>query len=283
MANSDPAGFSLEFLGTGTSVGVPRVGCSCAVCRSADPRNKRLRCAALIRCGETAVVIDTGPDFRAQMLRAAVERVDAFIITHYHADHVVGIDDVRGFNFMQRAALDCWADAPTLARIRVCFDWVFRESFQPGLPSLCPREIRLGQAFTIGPLTFTPLALDHQVMANVGLLISTGSSGSGGAPRPPALAYCVDCKRMPEETVAALRGVEVLVLDMLREKQHPTHLNLEEALALIERIGPRRTWFAHMDHEVEHLALEAKLPGHIRLAYDGLVEKLGPVTESINQ
>lgn len=260
--------FSFEFLGSGTSVGVPCIGCECAVCSSPDPRNRRLRCSALVRCGETAVVIDTGPDFREQMLRSKVKRADAFIVTHYHADHVVGIDDVRRFNMMQKEVLDCWADRATLDRIKTSFNWVFTETLRMGLPNLRPREIVIGKPFEIGPLRFDSVALDHHVMDNVGLLISE-------AARPdPVFAYCIDCKRMPEETIARLRGVDTLVLDMLRESPHPTHMNLDEARAVLERIKPRRAFFSHMAHEVDHGPFEAKLPPEIRLAYDGLVVQM---------
>ncbi|MBI3830905.1 MAG: MBL fold metallo-hydrolase [Planctomycetes bacterium] len=257
--------FTFEFLGSGTSVGIPCIGCACAVCTSTDPRNKRLRCAALVRCGETAVVIDTGPDFREQMLRSKVKRVDAFVITHYHADHVVGIDDVRRFNVLQKQVIDCWADRPTTERIRKCFDYVFSDSLRMGLPNLRPREIELGKTFEVGPLRFEALPLDHHVMDNVALVIT-----EAGRPAP-RLAYCIDCKRMPDETVERLRGVETLVLDMLREQPHPTHMNLQEALAVIARIKPGRTFFSHISHEAEHAAIEAKLPPEIRVAYDGLV------------
>jgi len=256
--------FSFEFLGTGTSMGVPFIGCECAVCASSDPRNKRLRCSGLVRCGETAVVIDTGPDFRQQMLRSKVNHVDAFVITHPHSDHIVGIDDVRRFNQIQKQIIDCWADAATLKRLGHCFDWVFTETLRPGFPNLRPRQAVLGQPFEVGRLVFEPLDLDHHVLPTMGLLIT-----EKGHPAP-ALAYCIDVKRMSGATAARLRGVEILVLDMLREAPHPTHLSLDEALDVVKRIGPRKTYFSHMAHEVDHAATEAKLPGEIRLAYDGL-------------
>jgi len=256
--------FSFEFLGTGTSMGVPYIGCTCAVCTSADVRNQRLRCAGLVRCGETTVVIDTGPDFRQQMLRAHVQNVDAFVITHPHSDHIVGLDDVRRFNQIQQRVIDCWADAATLKRLRHCFDWVFADIMRPGFPNLRPRQVELGQPFDVGCLVFEPLDLDHHVLRTMGVLITEKGCCA------PALAYCIDVKRMSDATVARLHGVEVLVLDMLRESPHPTHLCLDEALALVQRIGPQKTYFSHMAHEVEHATTEAKLPGEIRLAYDGL-------------
>lgn len=260
--------FSFEFLGSGTSVGVPAIGCDCAVCTSSDPRNRRLRCSALARCGSAAVVIDTGPDFREQMLRAKLKRADAFIVTHYHADHVVGIDDVRRFNMLQKEVLDCWADRATLDKIARCFDWVFTDTLRLGLPNLRPREMTDGVPFEIGGLRFEPLELDHHVLKNTGLIVSE-------AARPgPKLAYCIDVKRMDEATVARLRGVDILVLDMLRENPHPTHMNLAEALEAVARIQPKQTYFSHLAHEVDHGPFEARLPENIRLAYDGLVLSL---------
>ncbi|HYG77490.1 MAG TPA: MBL fold metallo-hydrolase [Planctomycetota bacterium] len=265
---------TLEFLGSGTSVGVPVIGCECAVCQSSDSLNKRLRSSVLIRAWDdagalqTTVLIDTSPDFRQQMLRAKVKQLDAVIISHYHADHVVGIDDVRRFNHMQNRAIDCWARPETLASLKQSFGYVFVEdnNVRWGLPCLTPRPFAFGEAFTIGALRFEPFVLDHQVMLNTGLRISCGSG--------PALAYCLDVKRIPDESFAKLQCSHTLILDMLREKSHPTHMNLEEALAAVARVNPQRAFFAHIAHEVDHRTLEAKLPQHIRLAYDGLVIEL---------
>ena len=263
--------FSLEFLGSGTSVGVPVIGCDCAVCMSEDPRNKRLRSSALVKAYDdsgavtTTVLIDTTPDFRIQMLRAKVRRIDAVIISHYHADHVVGIDDIRRYNGMQNAVIDCWCTAQTEESLRRSFGYVFGE-LRPGLPCLKARTMIFGEPFEIGTLKFEPLRLDHHVMDTAGFRISSRGSA--------ALAYCLDVKRVPAETIQALRGTDTLVLDMLREKIHPTHMNLEEALAVVKQVEPRRTWFGHIAHEVDHALLETKLPPEIRIAYDGLVLEL---------
>ncbi|MCZ7647353.1 MAG: MBL fold metallo-hydrolase [Planctomycetota bacterium] len=256
---------SLEFLGSGTSTGVPAIGCACAVCTSDDPRNRRLRPSVLLRGGGTAVVVDTGPDFREQMLRSKVARLDAVLITHYHADHVVGIDDLRRFNMLQKQVLPCWATEKTLASLRHSFGYVFSETLRPGLPNLTPQTIVPGQPFEIGELRLEPYEIDHHVLPNIALRIAR--KGTQG----PVLVYCMDCKRIPEASYEALAGADLLVLDMLREQPHPTHFNLEEALAAVARLRPRKTWFAHMAHEVDHAAIEAKLPPGIRLAYDGLV------------
>ena len=263
--------FSVEILGSGTSVGVPTIGCDCAVCLSTDPLNKRLRSSILVRSydangrNDTTVVIDTTPDFRTQMLRANVKHIDAVIITHYHADHVVGIDDVRRFNLLQNRVIDCYSTAPTLKQIKHSFDYVLVENdkLRMGLPCLKAREVVYGTKFEIGALEFLPIELDHTIIKTMGLIITSRGS--------KALAYCLDVKIIPELAYVGLRGTDTLVLDMLREKAHPTHLNFEEAQAAMQRIGPRRTFFGHIAHEVEHRSFEAKLPADVRLAYDGLV------------
>ncbi|HEY3320271.1 MAG TPA: MBL fold metallo-hydrolase [Planctomycetota bacterium] len=265
---------SLEFLGSGTSVGVPTIGCNCAVCASTDSLNKRLRSSALVRGYDsdgtvaTTVVIDTSADFRQQMLRSNVARLDGVVFTHHHADHVVGIDDVRRYNAIQQQVLGCWATAATIAGLKRGFGYVFGEDLNVrwGLPSLKPVVITPGVSFEIGCLRFEPLLLDHEVMATTGFRITCGDSA--------VLSYCVDVKRIPPETYERLKGTHTLVLDMLREKPHPTHMNLPEALAAIDRIAPQRTYFAHIAHEVDHRVLEARLPESIRLGYDGLVIEL---------
>ena len=262
---------SLEFLGSGTSVGVPAIGCDCAVCQSTDSLNKRLRSSVLVRgyddsgALKTTVVIDTSPDFRTQMLRAKVKHIDGVIITHYHADHVVGIDDVRRFNYMQNTVLDCWASAATHESLKQAFGYIFVEndSLRFGLPCLRVKKFTVGEAFEIGCLRFEPLELDHQIIVNSGFRISCGDSAT--------LSYCLDVKRIPEASYERLAGTHTLVLDMLREKIHPTHMNFDEAMSAIARIGPKRSFLAHVAHEVDHRTLEVKLPPEIRLAYDGLI------------
>lgn len=256
-------GVQLEILGSGTSTGVPIIGCDCSVCRSDDPRDQRLRCAALVRGGGTTLVIDTGPDFRLQMLRAAVRRLDAILFTHSHADHVMGLDDVRRFNYLQKEILDCHGLPETLEVIQRGFGYAFSDTVRHGLPGLRAKPFRLGESFTLGALDVTPLPVDHVVVPCAGFIFRRSGS-------PRRLAYMVDCKRLPPETEAALRGVEVLVLNMLRPQAHPRHFNLEEALATVERLQPGETWFTHISHETRHEVVEADLPKGVRLAYDGL-------------
>jgi phosphoribosyl 1,2-cyclic phosphate phosphodiesterase len=277
------ARLSLEFLGSGTSVGVPAIGCECRVCASDDPLNKRLRSSVLLRGihGETAttVVIDTSADFRQQMLRAKVRRVDAVVITHHHADHVVGIDDVRRFNTLQRAPIDCFATAATLTTLRRSFPYVFVEGEHVnwGLPALRPCPMTFGVPFDVGCLRIVPLELDHEVIVSSGFVITCGGNTGGGATSgtSASLGYCVDVKRIPQVSMERLKGVHTLVLDMLREAPpHPTHLSLGEALEIVARVAPRRAYLAHIGHEIEHRTVESRLPPHVRLAYDGLVVEL---------
>lgn len=264
---------SLEFLGSGTSVGVPAIGCDCAVCQSTESRNKRLRSSALVRAYDdsgavtTTVVIDTSPDFRQQMLRSNVRHLDAVLFTHFHADHVVGIDDVRRFNYIQNAVLDCWADGRTYDKLKRSFEYIFTEDAVPrwGLPCLRPRLIAAAP-FQIGELKFEPIELDHHTMPTLGFRISSRGSA--------VLAYCLDVKRIPETSMAQLKGTQTLIIDMLREKIHPTHMNLDEAIATSREIGATRTFLGHIAHEVDHPELEARLPESVRLAYDGLIVEI---------
>lgn len=263
---------SLEFLGTGTSVGVPMIGCDCAVCHSADPRDKRLRSSALVRGHgadggvETTVLIDTSPDFRQQMLRSNVRRIDGIVITHFHADHVMGIDDVRRFNIIQKQVIDVWGTAATLASMRKSFGYVFSDTLRAGWPSLVAREIKIGEQFQIGCLTFLPFDLDHEVIVNTGLKIA-----HAGVEKGPATSYCLDVKRIDDTAYRALEGTDTLILDMLREANHPTHMNFAEAMEAVNRVRPRRAYFGHIAHEIGHAAFEARLPENVRLAYDGLI------------
>ncbi len=255
--------FEICFLGSGTSIGVPVIGCDCPVCTSANPANVRWRPSLLVRSAAAAVVIDTGPEFRLQAIRARIPRLDAVVITHPHADHIAGLDDVRRFCQQRGGPLDCWATKGTAAVLRRVFPYIFdREEYVPGLPALTMREI--DGPFEIGDLRFHPLPLDHVVVDNTAFRISQRGRSS------PAVGYALDCKRIPCATVKALAGVDILILDMLRRREHPTHLTLCEALDAAGRIRAGRTLFSHISHEIEHEEVSRTLPEGIALAYDTL-------------
>ncbi len=254
---------SLRLLGTGTSGGVPTIGCDCAVCTSTDPRDRRLRTSALVTRGETNLVIDTGPDFREQMLAARPASLNAVLYTHEHADHVAGLDDVRPFVFRQRASMDLYGSERTLDEIRHRFDYAFSDNPYPGAPRLNTHVIRPGQTTRLGEIEFTPLALFHGSLPILGY-------------RFGEIAYLTDVKTLPPETYTALRGIDTLVLDALHHYPHHSHLNLEEALAEVEKIRPRRTVFIHLSHHMGRYAeVQAGLPPGVEIGYDGMVLKAG--------
>ena len=248
----------LEFLGTGTSQGVPVIGCTCAVCISSDPMDKRLRASALVRTGDATLLIDAGPDLRQQMLRARVDRLDAVLLTHEHMDHVAGIDDLRAFNFKQQRAMDIHGNAATLHAVKRLYHYAFEEVKYPGVPELCLHPIEQ-PAFTAGGVHVEPIEVMHDRMPVLGFRI-------GG------MAYITDAKTMADEEIRKVQGVDVLVLNALRLKPHPSHLNLAEALLLVERIAPKRAYFTHISHLLGcHAEVAATLPPSVHLAHDGLV------------
>jgi phosphoribosyl 1,2-cyclic phosphate phosphodiesterase len=253
---TETVGVRLTFLGTGTSTGVPAVGCPCEVCRSDDPRDKRLRASVLLEFNGRTVVIDTGTDFRQQALRAGLTRLDAVLFTHDHADHIFGLDDIRPFNFRTRKAIPCYADERTWEGLRRVYDYVFKRSYYGGLPEVDPHVI--DGPFHLFGVTFEPHYVVHGKLPVLAFRFGLG-------------AYVTDCNEIPDETVAALRGLDVLVIDGLRYADHPTHMTITKALEYIERIGPRRAFLTHMNHEVSHAAVSRNLPEGVQLAHDGLV------------
>jgi len=247
----------ITVLGSGTSVGVPTIGCHCAVCRSDDPRDQRLRPSIFIQYGDHGILIDTTPDFRQQALRARIERLDAILFTHSHADHIMGLDDVRPFNFRQRAQIPIYASADTMSAIQRCFQYIFTdEERESSVPQLEPHTLN-GRSFDLFGLEFTPIRLLHGRSLIYGFRF-------GGA------AYLTDHSDIPPESMDRLRGLDVLFLDALRHKPHPTHSTVERSIQTVAQLTPRRAFFTHICHDLPHEETETALPAHIKLAYDGL-------------
>jgi phosphoribosyl 1,2-cyclic phosphate phosphodiesterase len=248
----------VTILGSGTSHGVPMIGCACAVCRSADPRDTRWRPSILIEFPDgVRVLVDTTPDLRAQALRFNIDRVDAILFTHSHADHILGLDEARRYNHLQRAAVPCYADARTLQDIRRTFSYIF--SADPGEGGGVPKIdlFTLAGPFCLGRHEIVPVPLFHGSRPILGFRIGS-------------FAYLTDTNRIPEASWPLLDGVTVLVLDALRDRPHPTHFTIAEALAVAARVDPRQTYFTHICHELGHAATCARLPAGVELAYDGL-------------
>ncbi|HBY61389.1 MAG TPA: MBL fold metallo-hydrolase [Solibacterales bacterium] len=247
----------ITVLGSGTSVGVPTIGCHCDVCRSSDPRDQRLRPSIVVRWREHSVLIDTTPDFRTQALRAGLERIDAILYTHAHADHIMGLDDVRPFNFRQSGAIPIYGSEDTLAAIRRTFAYIFEQrTHDSHVPRIETRTIN-GAPVTIHDLDFLPVPVRH-------------GSGVVFGFRFGAAAYLTDHSEIPEESLALLENLDVLFLDALRYKPHPTHSTVQKSLSYVERLKPRRTFFTHICHDLGHERAESLLPADVRLAYDGL-------------
>jgi len=257
IADRDLAG-KLLFLGTGTSVGVPVVGCGCGVCTSADPRDKRLRTSVALGLPGGTLLIDTTPDLRTQLLRAGIGRVDAVLYTHDHVDHVYGLDDVRPLCTWMGRSMPVFCEERVERRIRRAFDYAFETVPVPGggIPKLEFERITTAPFAALGA-EVVPLRLRHGVFDVLGFRFGN-------------LAYCTDTNHVPDETWPLLGGLDTLVLDCLRESRHPTHLSLTEALAVAERVGARRTLLTHMAHELGHADTSARLPPGVELAHDGL-------------
>ena len=255
------AGFSLTFLGTGTSVGVPVIGCACPVCTSSDRRNNRLRSSVLVRAGEVAVLVDSGPDLRAQALREGLREIDAVVYTHAHMDHVVGFDELRAFCWRKDGPLPLHATDECMATLKKMFGWAFSaENVYLGYVKPDPR--RIDGTFSYGDLRITPLPVEHGSVETIGFLFEPAGARS--------IAYLPDVKRIPSATMELIRGVDVLVVDSLRPTPHPTHFSLGEALEAIREAGAGEAWLTHLGHENEHSALESELPPRVRVAWDGL-------------
>ncbi len=263
----------LRFLGTGTSYGVPYIGCTCAVCTSSDPRDKRLRASIAVESesvkngdGEngsfTRLIVDTGPDFRGQCLRAGIARLDAILWTHAHNDHIIGLDDVRPLT--DRAGyIDGYANARTAERLRHIFDYCFVPNRDhPGFPRLTLHLIEAFETRKFGAISVTPLPISH---GRAGEIFAYEFEENGRR-----AVYASDCVGIPEASLERMKGCDVFIVDALRQSVHPNHFSVEQALEASQKIGPRRTFFTHITHELGHVATNATLPAGVELAFDGL-------------
>jgi phosphoribosyl 1,2-cyclic phosphate phosphodiesterase len=251
----------LTLLGTGTSMGVPQIGCECAVCHSADPHDRRSRTSAIIEQDGTRLLIDTPPELRLQLLGAGVTRIDAVLYTHHHADHVHGIDDLRSFSLLQPEPLPLYGPAETVAHLRASFNYIFDVGVVPvrgtSKPSLQLHPIAAGTPVTIAGLEVLPLGFEHGAATVFGYRIGP-------------VAYITDVKRIPADIRARLAGIKVLVLNALWWREHPTHLSIGEAVDTAQALGAERTYLTHLTHETSHHELLAALPPGIEPGYDGL-------------
>ena len=250
----------MTFLGTGTSQGVPVIGCTCEVCRSLDFRDKRLRSSIHIEIGDQSFVIDTGPDFRQQMLREQIKRIDAVIFTHAHRDHTSGLDEIRAYNFIQKTEMPIYGTTQVLDQLKVEYAYAFGKEYYPGLPRLGLNIID-GENFSVNGVSFLPLPVMHLHMPVLGFRVENFS-------------YITDAKYIPPETVERLKGTDILVLNALQREQHISHFNLAEALEMVEAIAPRHTYLTHLSHKMGlHADVEKELPDNVSLAFDGLAIK----------
>ena len=248
----------VTLLGTGTSSGVPRIACDCAVCQSKDPKNNRLRCSILIEAPGGNILVDTTPDLRLQALRQGLRQVDAVLFTHAHVDHLYGLDDLRSFCFERQEPIPCYGDESTLERIRRVFDYAFKPAYKnmkESVPQLSLHPVDGG--FEVCGCQVEPLTVSHGQLPV--LVFRFGS-----------FAYLTDCNTIPPASLGRLRGLEVLVLDALRHQNHPTHFTVAQALEVVAELRPRRAFFTHIAHDLDHQATNAALPPGVELAYDGL-------------
>ncbi|MFY0626634.1 MAG: MBL fold metallo-hydrolase [Reichenbachiella sp.] len=247
----------ITFLGTGTSQGIPVIGCRCEVCKSVDYRNQRLRSSILIEGNATSIVVDTGPDFRQQMLAHHVSKLDAVLFTHEHKDHVAGLDDIRSFNFLQKKDMPIYAVERVIDRLKEEFSYIFAENKYPGVPKVEVNTIS-EQSFQIGDLEILPIEVMHYKLPVIGFRIDD-------------FAYITDAKTIEKKEKEKLKNLDVLVLNALQIKEHISHLTLEEALEWIEELKPKKAYLTHISHYLGlHKEVETILPENVHLSFDGL-------------
>lgn len=253
----------VRFLGTGTSHGIPVIGCGCPVCTSPDLHNHRTRSSILIEHGEQRVVVDTTPEFRLQALAAGLKTLDAVLYTHAHADHIFGLDDVRIFNWRTKQPMPIYGSPATLAELRQRFIYVFQEGQEGGgKPKLDLHPVEA--PFQVAGLQVAPLTVMHGELPVTAFRIQDRVGG-------PAFAYATDCNAVPPDTLDQLRGLDVLILDALGPNRHPTHFSLEQAVEVAHLLRPRLTLFTHISHSLDHAATNAQLPPTMALAHDGQI------------
>lgn len=247
----------LTFLGTGTSQGVPVIACPCAICASADARDKRLRTSVMIEAKGKVIVIDSGPDFRYQMLRAGVKHLDAILFTHEHKDHIAGLDDIRAFNYFQKQAIDVYAEPRVQDALKREFAYIFHEFKYPGIPELNLHDIGL-QPFEAAGIAITPIEVMHYKLPVLGFRVGD-------------LTYITDAKTVSEQEKAKIRGSKILIINALQFDSHISHFTFAEALEFAQEIGAETTYFTHISHRLgKHADVSLQLPDHVKLAYDGL-------------
>ncbi len=247
---------SLTFLGTGTSHGIPMIACDCDVCTSDNPKNTRYRTSVWLRYGSTSIIIDTPPEFRLQAITHGIRHVNAVLYTHFHADHVHGIDDLRRYNQIQQTSIPCYGTPHTIKNIIAQHAYINQPRKEGGgIPHLDLRPLE--NSLTIGAHTITPIPIYHGSMPIRGFRIGN-------------IAYMTDCNRIPEKSYEKLTGLDILVIDALRFRPHSTHFTIDQALAEIEKIKPKRAYLTHMCHDIDHDTVENTLPPQCHLAYDGL-------------
>jgi phosphoribosyl 1,2-cyclic phosphate phosphodiesterase len=249
----------VEFLGTGTSQGVPVIGCKCSVCLSENLKDKRLRTSIAIKYKDTQIVIDSGPDFRQQILRSSIRNLDALLFTHEHKDHIAGMDDIRAFNYLNKKPVDIFCTKGVLESLSREFHYVFDKSFQyPGIPKVKVNLIKKETIFNVAEMQVTPIEVMHYKLPVLGFRIID-------------FTYITDANFISKEEMLKIKGTEVLVINALRKEKHISHFNLDEALALIALINPKMAYLTHLSHLMgEHDEIEKILPANVKIAYDGL-------------